>query len=184
LTGIAYFVHWHLTKWRIQNMAGRPPIGEVAMTGAERQRRYWQKHRPARARKPKRPSADTFTGTPDEIADNILQHLQLERSRQVSEALVRRIAAIKPDCKACHGSGFVPVRYAPACGMPLSEHLFACDCTDGCQANPVCYVMIEALIRSPASGRTGRTGRIADRPRNRAPKTSSTLPAGSTAATL
>jgi hypothetical protein len=43
LTGATYFVRMrHLTKWRTL-MGGRPPIGKVAMTASERQRRYWLK---------------------------------------------------------------------------------------------------------------------------------------------
>ena len=36
-----------LTKLGEHGMAGRPPIGNAAMSGAERQRRYWAKHKGA-----------------------------------------------------------------------------------------------------------------------------------------
>jgi hypothetical protein len=50
-------------------------------------------------------------------------------------ALDKRLRNLKPDCVACGGSGFAPVKFATACGSFISNGKVPCDCGPAMQAN-------------------------------------------------
>jgi hypothetical protein len=69
-----------------------------------------------------------LTGTPQEIAEVILSHLGVDGAKKVSRALDKRMRAIKPDCEVCKGTGYMPLRFSTACGLPMFQGHLPCDC--------------------------------------------------------
>jgi hypothetical protein len=153
-----------MVGYEMERSMGRPPIGKKAMTDAERMRRYREKRDKNKPVTKPGAVSDALTGTPAEIAGNILRALQLQRTRDVTEALTRRIAAIKPDCRACHGTGFFTIVIDSACGDPRLRHThpIACDCSPECQNDPMkhWYQGVEAR-QKPKPAARGKRPRMA-----------------------
>jgi hypothetical protein len=100
-------------------MEASPLHNKKALSGAERQRRWRDKRNEL---------AQVLVGNPKEVADAILRKLGVSQGRKVVRALDKRLRNIKPGCPACQGTGFAPVRYSTACGMPLWDGKMPCDC--------------------------------------------------------
>jgi hypothetical protein len=104
----------------------------MAMTNAEKQRR-WRDKRNARA--------EAFDGTPKEVAEALLVQLGVAQVRNVVRALDKRLRNIKPDCRACGGTGRTPVRFFSACGTPIlgkadgTPASMPCDCSPEMRAS-------------------------------------------------
>ena len=63
--------------------------------------------------------AQVLEGTPAKIGEALLSHLGVDQAKKVVRALDKRLRNVKPDCLACRGTGFAPVRFTTACGIPL-----------------------------------------------------------------
>jgi hypothetical protein len=98
----------------------------MTLSNADRQRR-WRDKRNSRA--------GTLAGKPKEIADGILRELGTDQAKKVVRALDKRLRNIKPDCRACRGTGIMQVEVCAECS---GEHSFRttlpCDCGDQAQA--------------------------------------------------
>jgi len=71
----------------------------MALTNAEKQRR-WRERRNSKA-------AALDHARPKDMAEGILAELGIDRTRKILQALEKRVRAIKRDCPACHGTGFM-----------------------------------------------------------------------------
>jgi hypothetical protein len=101
----------------------------MPITNAEKQRR-WRDRRNARA--------DMLTGTPKQIANNILLTLGGDQARKIARALDRRLRNLKRDCPRCGGSGFQSMAMHHHCGAPITDdrgvHIhtkWPCNCVTG-----------------------------------------------------
>jgi hypothetical protein len=92
----------------------------MALTNAERQRRWREKRNDA---------YEVLQGSPAEICEAILYELGPDQARKIARAFDKRLSAMKPDCPACQGTGFQPIRYSTACGMPIGQGRVKCDCS-------------------------------------------------------
>jgi hypothetical protein len=118
----------------------------MALTNAERQRRWRDKRNEL---------AEAFAGTPKELAEKILSHLGIDNARKVVRALDKRLRNIKPDCRACRGTGFIPMDYSTACGMHLWSGRWLCDCGPMAEALAEDRDRREAQLRNGASHNVG-----------------------------
>ena len=101
----------------------------MALTNAENQKR-WRERRNA--------LADALTGTPKEIADGILRQLGAETAAKVERALKARLRNLRPDCPACHGTGFVKLEVRTACNRPAlpGPVTMPCGCDGSMEVKP------------------------------------------------
>jgi hypothetical protein len=91
----------------------------MALTNAEKQRR-WREER-------NRKAAVLDHARPKDVAEGILAELGIDRTQKVLRALEKRVRAIKKDCPACGGTGFMTRRVELGPGM-VWDHREACDC--------------------------------------------------------
>jgi hypothetical protein len=107
----------------------------MALTNAQRQARW---------RDSRNEDAQALKGKPKEIADNILRSLGAKEAAKVMRALDQRLRNIKPDCPACHGTGFLQDGIQTACGFQLQARIeHPCDCgelaADWVSSTPVAH---------------------------------------------
>jgi hypothetical protein len=77
----------------------------MALTNAERQARWRDKRNELAC------IIETERGT--DIVEALLKEWGVEKARTVERVLHKRLRAIKADCKACHGTGLMPVAFTP-----------------------------------------------------------------------
>jgi hypothetical protein len=92
----------------------------MGLSNAERQKRWRDKRNEL---------AQALIGPPSEIAEEVLHHLGVDQTKKLVRELENRLRNIKADCPACQGTGFAPVHYTTACGMPLGQGKVSCDCS-------------------------------------------------------
>lgn len=105
----------------VTNACDPERVTNAVLSNAERQRRW---------RERLKDRADALDGTPKEIAGKLLAALGVDKAKKVIRALEKRLRAIKPDCPHCRGTGFVPMTYSSACGMPLGAGRLPCTCDE------------------------------------------------------
>jgi hypothetical protein len=73
-----------------------------------------------------------------DIAEGILKELGADRARTVVRALHKRLRTIKPDCKACHGTGIMEVTLIPGGGraFKVADAQDAVRMTSPCDCGP------------------------------------------------
>jgi hypothetical protein len=92
----------------------------MALTNAQRQARW---------RDSRNEDAQALKGKPKNIADKILRSLGAKEAARVVRALDKRLRNIKPDCRACNGTGFVSDGIQSTCGIQFQARVVApCDC--------------------------------------------------------
>jgi hypothetical protein len=95
----------------------------MGLTNAQRQARWRDK---------RNDEAQLLHGKPNEIANRILLDLGPKEAARILRALDKRLRNIKPDCPACHGTGFLRFGLESTCGArTVTEAVrihHPCDC--------------------------------------------------------
>jgi hypothetical protein len=120
----------------------------AALTNAQRQARWRDK---------RNEDARTLKGTPKQIADRILFELGVKDAARLVRALDKRLRNIKPDCRACNGTGFMTMHTESACGsIRYRDMQIPCDCGETAaefvaeaEANPIAEREYALDLRKP-----------------------------------